>query len=129
MNNNSMISLIIDATKELVFLKIISNKESYTKVYLNSRENFDKFGLILFNFLKSNKLKIHEITNIFVNIGPGNFSGIRASVSACKALSISQKINLYGFTSSQINNTNYNKLLDLLRKEVLIKNLIKPIYK
>lgn len=124
-----MISLIIDATKELVFLKIISNKESYTKVYLNSRENFDKFGLILFNFLKSNKLKIHEITNIFVNIGPGNFSGIRASVSACKALSISQKINLYGFTSSQINNTNYNKLLDLLRKEVLIKNLIKPIYK
>mgnify|MGYP001412045272 FL=1 len=124
-----MISLIIDATKELVFLKIISNKESYTKVYLNSRENFDKFGLILFNFLKSNKLKIQEITNIFVNIGPGNFSGIRASVSACKALSISQKINLYGFTSSQINNTNYNKLLDLLRKEVLIKNLIKPIYK
>lgn len=124
-----MISLIIDATKELVFLKIISNKESYTKVYLNSRENFDKFSLILFNFLKSNKLKIQEITNIFVNIGPGNFSGIRASVSACKALSISQKINLYGFTSSQINNTNYNKLLDLLRKEVLIKNLIKPIYK
>ena len=124
-----MISLIIDATKELVFLKIISNKESYTKVYLNSRENFDKFGLILFNFLNSNKLKIREITNIFVNIGPGNFSGIRASVSACKALSISQKINLYGFTSSQINNTNYNKLLDLLRKEVLIKNLIKPIYK
>ena len=124
-----MISLIIDATKELVFLKIISNKESYTKEYLNSRENFDKFGLILFNFLKSNKLKIQEITNIFVNIGPGNFSGIRASVSACKALSISQKINLYGFTSSQINNTNYNKLLDLLRKEVLIKNLIKPIYK
>ena len=124
-----MISLIIDATKELVFLKIISNKESYTKVYLNSRENFDKFGLILFNFLNSNKLKIREITNIFVNIGPGNFSGIRASVSASKALSISQKINLYGFTSSQINNTNYNKLLDLLRKEVLIKNLIKPIYK
>ena len=83
----------------------------------------------IIKILKSNKLKIQEITNIFVNIGPGNFSGIRASVSACKALSISQKINLYGFTSSQINNTNYNKLLDLLRKEVLIKNLIKPIYK
>ena len=124
-----MINLIVDATKEIVFLKIISDKESYTKEYLNSRENFDKISSILFNFLKSNRVKIYNITNIFVNIGPGNFSGIRASVSACKALSISQKINLYGFSSSQINNRNYNKLLDLLRKEALIKDLIKPIYK
>jgi len=124
-----MINLIIDATKEEVFLKIITDKESYTKEYLNSRENFDKISLIIFNFLKSNKLKISEITNIFVNIGPGNFSGIRASLSACKALSISQEINLCGFSSNQINNRNYDKLLDLFRKEVLIKDLIKPIYK
>ena len=124
-----MISLVIDATQEIVFLKIIKDKESYTKEYLNSRENFDKISLIIFNFLKSNKLKVSEITNIFVNIGPGNFSGIRASVSACKALSISQKINLYGFSSTQINNRNYDKLLDLLRKEALIKDLIKLKYK
>ena len=123
-----MISLIIDATKELVFLKIINDKESYTKEYLNSRENFDKIGLIIFNFLKYNKVKISKITNIFVNIGPGNFSGIRASIAASKAISTSQKINLYGFSSNQIIDGNYNKLLDLLRKEALIKDLIKPIY-
>lgn len=124
-----MINLIIDATKEEVFLKIITDKESYTKEYLNSRENFDKISLIIFNFLKYNQIKISEITNIFVNIGPGNFSGIRASLSASKALSISQKINLYGFSSTQINNRNYDKLLDLLRKEALIKDLIKLNYK
>ena len=124
-----MINLIIDATKEEVFLKIITDKESYTKEYLNSRENFDKISLIIFNFLKYNEVKISEITNIFVNIGPGNFSGIRASLSASKALSISQKINLYGFSSTQINNRNYDKLLDLLRKEALIKDLIKLNYK
>ena len=128
MKKNSMISLIIDATKELVFLKIINDKESYTKEYLNSRENFDKIGLIIFNFLKYNKVKISKITNIFVNIGPGNFSGIRASIAASKAISTSQKINLYGFSSNQIIDGNYNKLLDLLRKEALIKDLIKPIY-
>ena len=128
MKKNSMISLIIDATKELVFLKIINDKESYTKEYLNSRENFDRIGLIIFNFLKCNKVKISKITNIFVNIGPGNFSGIRASIVVSKAISTSQKINLYGFSSNQINDGNYNKLLDLLRKEALIKDLIKPIY-
>ena len=124
-----MINLIIDATKEEVFLKIITDKESYTKEYLNSRENFDKISSIIFNFLKYNQVKISEITNIFVNTGPGNFSGIRASLSASKALSISQKINLYGFSSTQINNRNYDKLLDLLRKEALIKDLIKLNYK
>ena len=124
-----MINLIIDATKEEVFLKIITDKESYTKEYLNSSENFDKISLIIFKFLKYNQVKISEITNIFVNIGPGNFSGIRASLSASKALSISQKINLYGFSSTQINNRNYDKLLDLLRKEALIKDLIKLNYK
>ena len=123
-----MINLIIDATKDEVFLKIITDKESYTKEYLNSRENFDKIGLIIFNFLKYNKVKISKITNIFVNIGPGNFSGIRASIVVSKAISTSQKINLYGFSSNQINDGNYNKLLDLLRKEALIKNLIKQIY-
>ena len=128
MKKSSMISLVIDATQEIVFLKIIKDKESYTKEYLNSRENFDKIGLIIFNFLKFNKVKISKITNIFVNIGPGNFSGIRASITVSKAISTSQKINLYGFSSNQINNTNYNKLLDLLRKEALIKDLIKPIY-
>ena len=124
-----MNNLIIDATNEVVLLKIINDKESYTKEYLNSRENFDKISLIIFNFLKYNQVKISEITNIFVNIGPGNFSGIRASLSASKALSISQKINLYGFSSTQINNRNYDKLLDLLRKEALIKDLIKLKYK
>ena len=128
MKKSSMISLVIDATQEIVFLKIIKDKESYTKEYLNSRENFDKIGLIIFNFLKFNKVKISKITNIFVNIGPGNFSGIRASIAVSKAMSTSQKINLYGFSSNQINKRNYNKLLDLLRKEALIKDLIKPIY-
>ena len=128
MKKSSMISLVIDATQEIVFLKIIKDKESYTKEYLNSRENFDKIGLIIFNFLKFNKVKISKITNIFVNIGPGNFSGIRASITVSKAISTSQKINLYGFSSNQINKRNYNKLLDLLRKEALIKDLIKPIY-
>ena len=41
----------------------------------------------------------------------------------------SKKSQIKYFSSTQINNKNYNKLLDLLRKEALIKNLIKPKYK
>ena len=123
-----MANLIIDAAKDKILLIIIFDNKSYTNEYLNSRENFDKLSVLIFEFLKKNGLKIDQLTNIFVNHGPGKFSGIRSSITICKAISMSNSINLYGFSSSQIVNNNYNKVLDLLKKGALIKNLIKPIY-
>jgi tRNA A37 threonylcarbamoyladenosine modification protein TsaB len=83
---------------------------------------------LLFDFLKENKLNIKEINNIFVNQGPGKFSGIRTSISAAKALSFTNKLNLYGFNSEYVKNQNYDKIIDLFNKGHLIKNLIKPQY-
>ena len=123
-----MKNLIIDAAADKIFFKVINNNESYTSDYPNSRENFDKFVTLLFNFLKKNKININEINNIFVNQGPGKFSGIRTSISAAKALSITNKLNLYGFDSELVKNQNYDKIIDLFNKGLLIKNLIKPQY-
>ena len=123
-----MKNLIIDAATDRIFFKIISDNESYTSDYPNSRENFDKFATLLFDFLKENKLNIKEINNIFVNQGPGKFSGIRISISAAKALSFTNKLNLYGFNSEHVKNQNYDKIIDLFNKGHLIKNLIKPQY-
>ena len=123
-----MKNLIIDAAADKIFFKVINDNESYTSDYPNSRENFDKFVTLLFNFLKKNKINIKEINNIFVNQGPGKFSGIRTSISAAKALSITNKLNLYGFDSELVNNQNYDKIIDLFNKGLLIKNLIKPQY-
>jgi tRNA A37 threonylcarbamoyladenosine modification protein TsaB len=123
-----MKNLIIDAVADKIFFKVINNNESYTSDYPNSRENFDKFVTLLFNFLKKNKINIKEINNIFVNQGPGKFSGIRASISTAKALSFTNKLNLYGFDSELVKNQNYDKIIDLFNKGLLIKNLIKPQY-
>ena len=123
-----MKNLIIDAAGDKIFFKVINDNESYTSDYPNSRENFDKFVTLLFNFLKKNKINIKEINNIFVNQGPGKFSGIRTSISAAKALSLTNKLNLYGFDSELVKNQNYDKIIDLFNKGLLIKNLIKPQY-
>ena len=123
-----MINLIIDAAKDKIFFKIIADDKSYTSEYINSRENFDKFAMLLFNFLKENKIKLKEINNIFINQGPGKFSGIRASLAAAKGLSVSNQLNLYGFNSNQVNDQNYNEIIDLFNKGLLRKNLIKPQY-
>ena len=123
-----MKNLIIDANREEVFFSIIAESQSYTTKHTNSRENFDKFVGLLLTFLKKHKTEIKDIEKIFVNQGPGKFSGIRASISTAKALSITNKINLYGFCSTDVNGQNYQKIIDLYNKGILIKNLIKPQY-
>ena len=123
-----MNNLIIDAANDKIFFKIIADKKSYTSEIVNNRENFDKLMLLVVKFLENNHLNINKINNIFVNQGPGKFSGIRASLATAKALSFVNKIDLYGFNSEQIINRNYTKVIDLFNKGLLIKNLIKPEY-
>ncbi len=123
-----MNNLIIDAANDKIFFKIIADKKSYTSEIANNRENFDKLTLLIVKFLENNHLNINKINNIFVNQGPGKFSGIRASLATAKALSFVNKIDLYGFNSDQIINKNYTKVIDLFNKGLLNKNLIKPQY-
>tara|TARA_Y100000590_G_scaffold33_1_gene58 strand:+ start:4347 stop:4724 length:378 start_codon:yes stop_codon:yes gene_type:complete len=123
-----MNNLIIDAASDKIFFKIINEYKSYTSDYPNNRENFDKFVLLLFNFLRKNEINLQEINNIFVNQGPGKFSGIRASISIVKALRFNNKLNLYGFNSGHIKDQNYDNIINLFNKGLLIKNLIKPQY-
>ena len=123
-----MITLIIDAAQDKVFFKIINDNKSYTNEFTNSRENFDKFTGLLFNFLKKNNINVNKINNILINQGPGKSSSIRTSISVAKALSVTSKLNLYGFKSNQIKNKNYNEIFELFDKGKLKKNLIKLNY-
>ena len=123
-----MKNLIIDAATDKILFKIIADKESYTSEFTSDRENFDKFAQLLFNFLKENNIEIKDIKNIFINRGPGKFSGIRTSISIAKALYVANSLDLYGFSSNQVLDSNYKGILDLFRDGILKKNLIKPIY-
>ena len=123
-----MNNLIIDAANENFIFMIMADDKSYTREFSNNRENFDKLTILITEFLKNHHLNIKNLSNIFVNQGPGKFSGIRASLATAKALSFANKINLYGFNSDQVIDQNYSEIIDLFNKGVLIKNLIKPHY-
>ena len=123
-----MKNLIIDATKEKIFFSVITNTRSYNTSYINSRENFDKFINLLLDFLSKNKIILDNVENIFINQGPGKYSSIRVSISIAKAISLAKNISLFGFNSNDLGNGDYNKILELHKKNLLIKDLIKPLY-
>jgi tRNA A37 threonylcarbamoyladenosine modification protein TsaB len=123
-----MKNLIIDATKEEIFFSVITDSQSYTTTYINSRENFDQFIDYLLIFFKKNNIKIKDIEKIFVNQGPGKLSSIRTSISIAKAIALSKNISLYGFNSKDFDGEDYKKILKLENKNLLNKDLIKPHY-
>ncbi len=123
-----MNNLIIDAANDKIFFIIIADSKSYTSEFSNNRENFDKLAILVVKFLENHHLNIKNLNNIFVNQGPGRFSGIRASLAIAKALSFANKIDLYGFSSDQIIDQNYMEIIKLFNKGLLNKNLIKPQY-
>ena len=118
------INLIIDAANEKIVFVIITDKQSYTRRYINSRENFDKFMKLLLNFLNKKKINISKIERIFINLGPGKFTSLRIALSVAKAISLANKAILIGFKSKNVINKNYKNLIKLVGN----KSLIKPIY-
>ena len=118
------INLIIDAANEKIVFVIITDKQSYTRRYINSRENFDKFMKLLLNFLSKKKINISKIERIFINLGPGKFTSLRIALSVAKAISLANNAILIGFKSKDVINKNYKNLIKLVGN----KSLIKPIY-
>ena len=128
MKNKIKKNLIIDAANEKIIFKIIDNNKIYTNDYENSRKNFDRFAILLFKFLEKKMINFDVIDKVLVNLGPGKFSSIRTSISTLKALNIIYKFKIYGFSSKDVEKSDYTRVLQLLKKGKLIKNLIKPLY-
>ncbi len=120
--------LVIDGTQDKIKFFSYYNNNSYHKYFEASKNNNEKFSLLLFNFLNKSKININKLDNILINQGPGKFSGIRTSIAVAKALSLTNKLNLYGFCGNDLKNMDYNSIINLYKKNKLTKKLINPLY-
>ena len=128
MKKNKIADLVIDAASDKILFKIISRDKIYTNEHENCRKNFDKFSVLLINFLKKKQYSFKKVRNVFINQGPGKYTSIRTSMAIIKALQLVYGFNYYGFNNKDIVDRDYKKILQLFKQKKLIKNLIKPIY-
>ena len=89
---------------------------------------YDQLVLNILNLVKKYKVNVDDKLSIIVNIGPGRFSSIRASLSVAKGMKISNKINLYGFKNSDLKQFDLANIEFLIGKGLMQNKLIKPIY-
>mgnify|MGYP001360508617 FL=1 len=126
-----MNKLIIDATKNEIFLMIMIKDINYSITHENTKTNYEKLTLLIKEFLDKKKLNLKNISQIYINRGPGSFAGIRNSFSIVKAIHLAHKIDYYSFSFDDFNQKNevkHENIPKLCEKFKVEKNLINPIY-
>ena len=103
------------------------NKEFYVHSFEKKIDN-DQLVLNILNFLKKYKINIDANFSIIVNNGPGSFSSLRTSLAIAKGIKISKNVNIYGYKNTDLATFDPTNIDLLIKKNLLRKNLIKPIY-
>ncbi len=94
----------------------------------NQVNNNDQLVSSILDLMQKHKVNFNDNFSILVNNGPGSFSSIRISLAVAKGIKISKKVNLFGFKNTDLGQFSLANIELLIEKNLLQKNLIKPIY-
>ena len=94
----------------------------------DKKTDIDQLALSVLNMIKKYKVNINNNFSVLVNNGPGSFSSLRTSLAVAKGIKISKKINIYSYNNSDLGQFSLANIELLIKKKLIQKNLIKPIY-
>ncbi len=91
--------LSIDCSTDIGSLFVKTKNKTFSQVLQSDKSNNDLLMKQILDFFKENNVKFDDISNIFVNQGPGNFSGLRGSLATAKGVSLAKNLNLFGYNT------------------------------
>jgi len=98
-NKDIMNFLSIDCSTNVGSLFVKVKNKSFSKVLQSDKSNNDLLMKQILDFFAENSLVFNDIGQIFVNQGPGNFSGLRGSLAIAKGVSLSTNLHLFGYNT------------------------------
>ena len=104
------------------------NDNFFIHEFNSKSKNNDQLVINILNLAKKHKVNFNSDFSILVNFGPGRFSSMRVSLAVAKGIKLAKKINLFGFKDSDLGQFNLANIDLLIKKNLMQKNLIKPLY-
>ena len=89
-----MNTLILDCSSGMN-LFLLKGDEEFSHIDNSEKKHSDELLVVLDDILKRAGLKINQINNICVCIGPGSFTGERVAISICKGLAVGIKAKIF----------------------------------
>ena len=96
-----MINLILDCSCGMN-VYVVKDDEVFLKIDSTQNKHSDEILLAIDNLLKDARVKINDVNNICVCVGPGSFTGVRVAISLAKGLSIGIGAKVYVLTNFEI---------------------------
>jgi len=106
--------LSIDCSTNIGSLFIKAKNKTFSKVLQSDKLNNDLLVKQILDFFEENSLRLEDISQIFVNQGPGNFSGLRGSLAIAKGMSLSKNLDLFGYNTFIWSCTKFYNKKDLI---------------
>ena len=120
--------LIISCTGKNDKVGLKHNNNFFIHDFQTKFQNNDTLTSTILNLIEKHKVNVDKNFSILINYGPGKFSSIRAALSVAKGIKISKNAKLFGFKNSDLHQFNLENIEFLINKNLMEKNLIKPIY-
>ena len=89
----------IDCSADLGSLFIKIKNKTFNKILQSDKLSNDLLMKQILDFFDENNISFDDISKIYVNQGPGNFSGLRGSLATAKGISLSKNLNLFGYNT------------------------------
>jgi len=95
-NTDIMSFFSIDCSTDLgsLFIKIKNN--TFNKILQSDKSNNDLLMKQILDFFDENNIKFDDISKVYINQGPGKFSGLRGSIATVKGITLSKNLSLFG---------------------------------
>ena len=120
--------LIINCTGKNDKIGLRMNNNFFEHDFQTNIKNNELLVTTILNLTKKHKANIDKNFSILVNSGPGSFSTIRVALAVAKGIAISKQVTLYGYKDADLLQFNVINIELLMNKNLLEKNLIKPLY-
>tara|TARA_B110000285_G_scaffold214509_1_gene259937 strand:- start:765 stop:1373 length:609 start_codon:yes stop_codon:yes gene_type:complete len=95
--------LIIDCTGKNDSITLRSNNKFFIKKLQTNLTKNEILVLEIVDFIKKHNIELNNTFSIFINSGPGSFSGIRISLAVGKGIQLVKGTNIYSYNNFLLN--------------------------
>ena len=93
-------TLVIDTATNYYYIALIDDDKVLEEEYsLGHNDHSKNLMPSIERILNKNNVKLNELENVLVGIGPGSYTGVRIGVVVAKMIGFLNNINVYTFSS------------------------------